>query len=85
MNTKDIKKEVIIEEDFKKVIKQIKTKIDNTRVQIFANANMSLLNLYFDIGQIIVEKSKYGNNFVNNLSLELKITYPDMKGFSESY
>ena len=41
----NIKEEIIIEEDFKKVIKEIKTKIDNTKLEIFANANMSLLNL----------------------------------------
>ena len=41
----NIKEEIIIEEDFKKVIKEIKTKIDNTKLKIFANANMSLLNL----------------------------------------
>ena len=78
----NVKESVNVEEDFKKVIREIKTKINNTRLEIFANANMSLLNLYFDIGRIIVEKSKYGNNFLNNLSLEFKITYPDMKGFS---
>ena len=33
--------------DFKQIICEIKNKIDNTKVEIFQNANMSLLNLYF--------------------------------------
>ena len=72
----------IIESDFKNVIVEIKNKIDITRFEIFQNANMSLLKLYFYIGEILVKNSKYGNNFINNLSIELKILYPDMKGFS---
>lgn len=72
----------ILEKDFKSTIKEIKSKIDRTRLEIFQNANMSLLNLYFYIGKTLVENSKYGNNFINNMSIELKLSYPDMKGFS---
>ena len=71
-----------LDKDFKQIICEIKSKIDNTKLEIFKSANMNLLNLYFYIGQIIVENSKYGNNFINNLSIELKISYPNMKGFS---
>ena len=71
-----------LEKDFKKVINDIKSKINSTKVEIFQNANMSLLNLYFYIGKTLVENSKYGNNFINNLSIELKLSYPNMKGFS---
>ncbi|MBQ2639349.1 MAG: DUF1016 family protein [Bacilli bacterium] len=72
----------ILDKDFKKVIQDIKTKINETKVEIFQNANMSLLNLYYYIAKILVENSKYGNNFINNLSIELKLSYPNMKGFS---
>ena len=66
-----------LKKDFKKVINE-KNKINNTKLEIFQNANMSLLNLYFCIGKILVENSKYGNNFINNLSIELKLSYPNM-------
>nr|MBP3259109.1 DUF1016 family protein [Bacilli bacterium] len=72
----------MLESDFKKVIGDIKKQIENTRLEIFQNANKSLLNLYFYIGKSLVENSKYGNNFINNMSIELKISYPNMKGFS---
>lgn len=72
----------ILEKDFRNVINEIKNKIDNTKSAIFQNANMSLLNLYFYIGKTLVENSKYGNNFINSMSIELKLLYPNMKGFS---
>lgn len=71
-----------LKKDFKKVINDIKSKINSTKLEIFQNANMGLLNLYFYIGETLVENSKYGNNFINNLSMELKLSYPNMKGFS---
>lgn len=68
--------------DFKFIITEIKNDIKNTRFRILENANNELINLYFRIGKIIDDNWKYGNNFVNELSIELKLTFPDMKGFS---
>ena len=71
-----------LDNDFKKIINDIKNQINQTRLKIFQNANKNLLDLYFYIGKALVENSKYGNNFINNMSVELKISYPDIKGFS---
>lgn len=68
--------------DFNEIVSLIKKRISYTKLEIFKNANMSLLNLYFFIGKIIVDNSKYGNHFIEHLSIELKILYPSMKGFS---
>ena len=46
------------------------------------NANFELKNLYFRLGIIIDENWKYSNNFVNELSLELKLNFPNMTGLS---
>ena len=70
------------EDNFKLIMGNIKTQINKTRLRIFQNANKSLLELYFYIGKTIVENSKYGNNFINNIAIDLKLSYPDMKGFS---
>ena len=72
----------ILDSDFKLIIDNIKNQINKTKNQIFQNANKNLLNLYFYIGKVLVENSKYGNNFINNLSIELKLSYPNMRGFS---
>ena len=68
--------------EFKTIIENVKKDIQNTRFKIMKNANIELINLYFRLGKIIDENWKYGNNFVNELSLELKLDFPNMKGLS---
>ena len=69
-------------EDFKTTINDIISKIEETQLEIFENANVNVMDLYFYIGKIIYENSKYGNNFINELSIELKIKIPNAKGYS---
>ena len=69
-------------DEFKNIILEIKKHINNTKIEIFQNANNSLLKLYYTIGSIIDNNSKWGNKFINKLSQELKIAYPNIKGFS---
>lgn len=68
--------------NFKKVVENIKNDIKITRFKIIENANLELLNLYLRLGKIIDENSKYGSNFINELSIELKLEFPNMKGIS---
>ncbi len=68
--------------DFKCIVENIKNDIKNTRFKILANANLELLSLYLRLGKIIDDNSKYGNNFINELSVELKSEFPNMKGLS---
>ena len=68
--------------DFKCIVENIKNDIKNTRFEIIKNANSEIINLYFRLGKIIDDNWKYGNNFVNELSIELKLEFPNAKGFS---
>lgn len=68
--------------NFKNIVENIKNDIKNTRFEIIKNANSEIINLYFRLGKIIDENWEYGNNFVNELSLELKLEFPNTKGFS---
>ena len=68
--------------DFKNIFENIKNDIKSTRFKIIENANVELINLYFRLGKIIDDNWKYGNNFVKELSIELKLEFPDMKGLS---
>lgn len=47
------------------------------------NANSELINLYFRLGKIISDNAKYGNKFIKEFSLALKLEFPDTNGFSE--
>ena len=72
----------MLEKDFKKVILKIKSEIKNTRLEIFKEANKNLLKLYYNLGQIIYENSSWGNKFIDELAIELKVSFPSIKGFS---
>ena len=47
----------MIEKDFKNIILDIKNQINSTQIEIFQNANKSLLKLYYNLGKIIEENS----------------------------
>ena len=68
--------------NFISIVNDIKKDIKSTRFKIFENANKELLNLYLRMGKIINDNRKYGNNFINQVSIELKLEFPNMKGFS---
>ena len=38
--------------------------------------------MYWQIGKIIVDNSKWGNKFIENLSMDLKLEFPKITGFS---
>ena len=72
----------MLDKDFKKIILKIKSEIKNTRLEIFKEANKNLLKLYYNLGQIIYENSSWGNKFIDELAIELKVSFPNIKGFS---
>lgn len=38
--------------------------------------------MYWNIGKIILTNSKWGNKFIDNLSIDLKLEFPNINGFS---
>ena len=47
-----------------------------------SDTNSRLVNLYYNIGRTISENYEWGNKFVDNLAMELKMSFPNLKGFS---
>ena len=72
----------MLDKDFKRVIATIRDEIIETQVYIMSDANKRLINLYFRLGKIIYENSKWGNKFIKELETELKLDFPNSKGFS---
>lgn len=72
----------MIEKDFKETVEKIKEEIKITQISIISDANQKMINMYFNIGKYIDEKAEWGNKFINELELELKLDYPNSKGFS---
>jgi len=73
----------ITKEEFSSVVSIIKNDIKNTQFKIAYQANNELILLYFRIGKVLEDNSEYGNHFIENLAIEIKIELPDAQGFSE--
>ena len=73
----------MLENEFKETINNIKNEITKSQIKIIQEVNSNLIKLYFNLGKIISENKKYGNNFIKKVSIELKLTFPNMTGFSE--
>lgn len=72
-----------IDRDFKLAISEIKNDIRQTQTKVIYQTNNELILLYFRVGKILEENSRYGNGFIKNLSREIKIDLSNVQGFSE--
>ena len=64
----------------------VKQKIRAAQVKATLSANAQMIQMYWDIGNMISEKQKiegWGASVISKLSLDLKKEMPELKGFSE--
>jgi len=47
--------------------------VSKTQLEIMIDANEKLIMLYFNIGKILEENSKWGNKFIDSIAIEFKI------------
>ncbi len=73
----------MFDKDLKEIMCYIKNEIKTTQKKTMLEVNKNLIMLYFRLGKIISENSGYGKGFIKSGSLELKLEFPNMKGFSE--
>ena len=76
------KKIEIVMDEYIDVLEKIKERITEAQYQVMTNANVERNILFWNIGKVILQYSKWGNKFVKNLSIRLKVDFPNMKGFS---
>lgn len=72
----------MLDKEFKNLVLYAKEDILKTRFKVQENANMELIRLYFRLGKIVSENAKYGNKFIEDFSVALKLEFPDSTGFS---
>ena len=68
--------------DYLDTIHEIKSEIQKAQYQATVKVNSELLLLYYHIGQAINRHKVWGNKFIENLSRDLRLEYPDTKGYS---
>ncbi|MHC4944756.1 MAG: DUF1016 N-terminal domain-containing protein [Planctomycetota bacterium] len=75
----------IMRSEYKGLLKEIKERIHSAQYAALRAVNKELLNLYWDIGRMIVERQKgktWGKSVVERLAADLQKEFPGVKGFS---
>ncbi len=66
-------------------IKLLKSKIHSVRNKVALTINIHVTELYWEIGKELSEKQKnsnWGSKFIEQTAIELRVEFPDIKGFS---
>lgn len=77
--------EIYSTNDYKSFIIVLKDRIRSAQYEALKAVNKELINLYWDIGKMIVEqqeKKSWGKSIVENIALDLQSEYPGLNGFS---
>ncbi len=80
-----MKDDIINHSEYQEWILEIKLKIHSTRHQVALAVNVHLLELYWQLGKEISQKqvhAQWGSKFIEQLAVDLKHEFPDIKGFS---
>lgn len=78
---------MILDNDYKIWITQIKEKVRQTQIKASIKVNYELLNLYWELGREIISKESnavWGDRFLTVMSQDLRKEFPDITGFSLS-
>jgi hypothetical protein len=73
--------------DYKQWLTDLKSRIRQSQIKAAVKVNTELLRLYWDLGRDIVARqmeSAWGSGFFEQLSKDLLLEFPDLKGFSVS-
>jgi predicted nuclease of restriction endonuclease-like (RecB) superfamily len=77
---------IISSKEYKDLLKDIKSRINNSQIKAAISVNQELLKLYWSLGKTITEKqkaTKWGEGLITQLSKDLNTEFSHMKGFSE--
>ena len=77
-----MKKMTSSKQNYNKILGKIIKCIEQSKLRAFAEVNKALLSAYWNIGKELSENASYGKSVVEQLSRDLRLKYPDMKGYS---
>lgn len=73
--------------DYAQTLADIKNRIQNAQVKATMSANRELIELYWEIGEIINEKQEkngWGSSTIEKLAKDVQNLFPGMRGFSRA-
>ena len=68
--------------EYLSIIENIKSEITAAQYRAAVHVNADMLLLYYDIGCVINEHKSWGNKFIDNLAADIRIAFPESKGYS---
>ena len=76
------KQKIPSKQNYDRILDNIIKYIEQSKLRAFAEVNKSLLSAYWSIGKELSENAAYGKSVVENLSRDLRLKYPNVKGYS---
>ena len=67
---------------YKQIFENIKQEVLKSQYKAMQIVNKEFIFMYWHIGKIIGDNSKWGNKFIDSLSIDLKLEFPKVTGFS---
>lgn len=74
-----------LQTNYIKIVDALKEKIRHARLKVAVTVNSELVQLYWEIGKIILEQQKeegWGAKTIDKLAIDLKTEFPDFQGLS---
>ena len=77
--------DALLPPDYAALLADLRVRIAQERVRIVVAANSAMVLLYWDIGQVILERQAaqgWGAKVIDRLAADLKLAFPEMTGLS---
>jgi len=68
--------------EYFEILEDIKMRIKAAQYKAALGMNREQILLYWSIGNVIIENSKWGNKFIDNLARDIKLEFPNATGYS---
>ena len=68
--------------EYIEIIETIKGEIRGAQYKAALSVNRELIMLYYHIGMVINEHKTWGSKFIENLAADIRIAFPNVKGYS---
>ena len=73
---------LINNDNYFQVLESVKARIQDAQYRAVLGVNREQILLFWNIGKVIIENSKYGSGFIENLARDIKSEFPNAKGYS---
>lgn len=68
--------------EYLETVEQIKAEIQAAQYKAAVSVNQEMILLYHSIGQVINSHKVWGNRFIDSLAKDIKLAFPNAKGYS---